>query len=774
MSKSSKPRSGQVKTAARREELRRNLPKPTFDPKVLLEKPEFVNAMLISLALLLVAGALVIWGREQVLVRDGQIMTSTRLKRLDYLVADEEATEAKREEVRRSSPRIYRLNDAYISRLEAALLGLPKVVAGKSSVDEEISAELRESFDLTDAGLAALQAMSADGEAIPEWSEYVEQLIDGQLRLNPLIDSQEYQVFSTTSEMNRALLGPTGLLERPLLVDAIELNPDVTGMEQRLSELVAYAGFPPEVAPFVLARLTWQPQPTLQFDQVETQNQEDGRAAAVDPVMIEHKADEPLYQRGDKLTIAQYNDVLKETDFFTAYAPAHVLWLPRLGILGLVGILLAFLSVHVFMAYPRIVRNALRMTGLALLMGGMLAVTVLVSAKTPSFMFPAAIAPTLFVAVVTLLAYDQRLALFVSGAQCVLVTLSLGHGIGWFILLIAGCGTMIAQLRDVRHRSSLIRAATVAAAVLGLGALMLGILVTPLVDGAWNQILWRAAAAVLSSFAVGFFVLGILPSIERLFDITTGMTLAELRDPKQPLLRQLQQKAPGTYNHSLQVANIAEAATDAIGADSLLVYVGALYHDIGKMNKPEYFVENQASGYNKHSKLRPTMSQLVIVGHVKDGIELAREYGLPRSVQHFIESHQGTTLVEYFYHAAKTQAEADEKASVDEVEFRYSGPKPRTKEAAVLMLADAVESATRAMTEPNPSRIETLVREMSRKRLIDGQFDQSDLTFRELGLIEDAMINRLCAIHHGRISYPTAKTEEAADREAEDTKPATA
>jgi putative nucleotidyltransferase with HDIG domain len=272
-----------------------------------------------------------------------------------------------------------------------------------------------------------------------------------------------------------------------------------------------------------------------------------------------------------------------------------------------------------------------------------------------------------------------------------------------------------------------------------------------------------AVSSKNASVIVGFLVLGILPSIERLFDITTGMTLAELRDSSKPLLRQLQQLAPGTYNHSLQIANIAEAAADAIGADSLLVYVGALYHDIGKMNKPEYFVENQASGDNKHDKLRPAMSLLVIIGHVKDGIELAREYGLPRSIQHFIESHHGTTLVEYFFHAAKTQAEMSEKDSVDEVEFRYPGPKPQTKEAAILMLADAVESASRAMTEPNPGRIESLVRELSRKRLLDGQFDECDLTFKELGLIEESIVARVCAIHHGRISYPKAEDTTAVE-----------
>lgn len=769
MAKTSKSKSSSAKTARRREELRRTLPKPTFDPKSLLEKPEFVNAMLITIALMLVTSALVIYGREQVLVRDGQVMTTTRLKRLDYQVLDTAATDARRDQARQSSPRLYRRNDSYLSLLEAALMGLPKAVAGKTSVNAEISEELKEVFQLTDAGLLALQPMSKDGEATPQWSRYVGDLIEREYRLNPLVSSPEYQVFSTTPVQNRALLAGSSLdatsLERPLRGDAIELTGDAQALVPRLGELVRRAGFPPDVAPFVVARLTADAQPTLLFDQEETQRYADKAAEAVEPVVVQHRRGEVLYQKGDQLTADQYTEVQTEARFFAAYGPYMDIWMPRLGAFGLAATLIAFLAAHIFLAYPRIVKNALRLTALALLMGGMLAITVLVSAKTPSFMYAAAIAPTLFVAVIVLLAYDQRLALFVGGAHCALVTLALGHGAGWFVLLIAGCGTMVAQLREMRHRSSLIRAATVAAAVLGFGTLMLGLLLTPLSAEAWSQILWRAAAAAISSFAVGFFVLGILPSMERLFDITTGMTLAELRDPKQPLLRQLQQRAPGTYNHSLQVANIAEAATDAIGADGLLVYVGAMYHDVGKMNKPEYFVENQAGGYNKHTKLRPTMSQLVIVGHVKDGVELAREYGLPRRVQHFIESHHGTTLVEYFYHAAKTQAEGDGKSPVEEVEFRYPGPKPQTKEAAILMLADAVESATRAMTEPTPSRIENLVRELCRKRLMDGQLDESALTFRELGQIEEAMTSRLCAIHHGRISYPSDAKPDPADQE---------
>ncbi|MEL7474326.1 MAG: HDIG domain-containing metalloprotein, partial [Planctomycetota bacterium] len=243
------------------------------------------------------------------------------------------------------------------------------------------------------------------------------------------------------------------------------------------------------------------------------------------------------------------------------------------------------------------------------------------------------------------------------------------------------------------------------------------------------------------------------------FNFTTPLTLIDLRDTKQPLLKELQRRAPGTYNHSLNVSSIAEAAADAIGADPLLTYVGGLYHDLGKMNKPEYFVENQSGGPSKHDKLAPAMSLLVIIGHVKDGLEMARANDLPRPLHHFIDGHHGTTLVEYFYHRAKTQAEEAEASGDDaeipeELEYRYPGPRPQTKEVAMLMLADAVESATRAMPEPTPSRIDQLVRDLARKRLLDGQFDQCDLSFRELSLAVEAISKTVASIYHGRIAYP--------------------
>jgi hypothetical protein len=275
--------------------------------------------------------------------------------------------------------------------------------------------------------------------------------------------------------------------------------------------------------------------------------------------------------------------------------------------------------------------------------------------------------------------------------------------------------------------------------------------------------------------------------VERVFDVATGLTLIELRDPRQPLLRELQLRAPGTYTHSLNVATIAEAAADAVGADPLLTYVGALYHDIGKMNKPEYFVENQSGGPNKHDRLSPAMSLLVIVGHVKDGVELAREFRLPVSLRHFIESHHGTTLVEYFFHRARKQAigqaskgpdgkpkdpamasEPEESQMPDEFEYRYPGPKPRTREAAILMIADAVESAARTLDDPTPSRVDGLVRAISTRRLTDGQFDDCAITLSELNRICESVSRTVASLHHGRIQYPEgeAEPEPQAERRA--------
>jgi hypothetical protein len=267
--------------------------------------------------------------------------------------------------------------------------------------------------------------------------------------------------------------------------------------------------------------------------------------------------------------------------------------------------------------------------------------------------------------------------------------------------------------------------------------------------------LWRAGWGLMA----GFFLGGSLPFIETTFGIVTGISLLELGDVTHPLLQELVRRAPGTHNHSITVGTIAEAAAERIGADSLLVRVGAYFHDIGKMLKPNYFIENQAGAANRHANLAPAMSTLIIIGHVKDGVDLGRQHHLPEPIIDLIEQHHGTTLVEFFYHeATRRNGSNPDAAAVLESAFRYPGPKPQTREAAILMVADAVESASRTLSEPTPARVEGLVRELIEKRLHDGQFDECGLTLREIGEIRESLIKSIIGIYHVRVRYPEQRT----------------
>jgi putative nucleotidyltransferase with HDIG domain len=260
----------------------------------------------------------------------------------------------------------------------------------------------------------------------------------------------------------------------------------------------------------------------------------------------------------------------------------------------------------------------------------------------------------------------------------------------------------------------------------------------------------------------GFLLTGCLPLVEWLFGIVTDISLLELADGSHPLLQELVRRAPGTYTHSITVATLAEAAADAIGANPLLTRVGSYFHDVGKMLKPHYFIENQ-DGENRHNALEPALSTLIIIGHVKDGEALARQYGLPQPIVEFIVQHHGTTLVEYFYREAiRLQESSGNGNTILEPSFRYPGPKPQSRENGILMLCDAVESASRALGEPTPGSLRKLVHDLLMKRLLDGQFEESGLTLTELHLIEESLCKSLIALFHARIKYPEQRVHEKA------------
>jgi len=745
-------------STTRRAKVLRKVPKQQFQLSELLRKPEFLRTCVIIFLFLLLVSFVATWSREQIKVRDGQIVTDTRVTRLDFEIEDTSATEIKREEEKNSSPRIYIINDSFIERLSASLLGLPTAVFGKTTV-EEIAPELVTQFKLTPEKLGALQNMSRDGEPTSTWRGAVSRLTRNLRGSTPLLTNDEFQIFTTTPPANRALVSPNSRIQRPYQAEAIALPTEGVEFDHKVSELVSRAGFKETTVPIIEARLLFENQPSVQFDAEATQIEINKAVNAVQPVISVHQKGEIIWTRGDRLSAKQYEEAVLEQSQFEASAPILVQWLPRLGTMGLLAMLSIFIGAYTTISNPRISKNPLRLFMLCFLMVLMLGLSVVVTLEAPVFIFAAAIVPTLLVVTIACLAYGQRLAMFLAFMQCALVTMSLSQPIIWFIVMVAGCGTIIGQLKDVSHRQTLIRASSLTAIVFALGTCCFSLVALPDITIAWQQVIFDSVIAGGSSLVVGFFVLGILEPIERIFDVTTGMSLAELKDTRNNLLQKLQELAPGTFNHSRQVADIAETAAEAIGCNSLLAYVGGLYHDIGKMNKPEYFIENQ-TGFNRHSTLKPSMSLLIIIGHVKDGIELAKEYDLPREIIHFIDAHHGTTLVEYFYHAAKKAAEESGGEPINDVNFRYPGPKPKTKEVAILMIADAVESASRVMPDPNPGRIEALVRDISRKRLLDHQFNDCDLTFGELAKIEDAIIARLNSIYHTRLKYPENDAEE--------------
>jgi putative nucleotidyltransferase with HDIG domain len=318
-------------------------------------------------------------------------------------------------------------------------------------------------------------------------------------------------------------------------------------------------------------------------------------------------------------------------------------------------------------------------------------------------------------------------------------------------------GSIVAIL-GVRHVRSRTKLVTVGFAA---GCVQLLVIVVfqlwagdfPMASG-WMETFKGPGIGFANGLCSGILLTSALPFMERLFNFTTSTRLIELADYDRPLLKEFQLLAPGSFQHSLMVGQLAEEAAESIGANDLLARVGALYHDIGKMMKPNYFVENISGSENMHDRLSPEMSRLIIVSHVKDGIRIAREEKLPQPIIDMIPMHHGTSVVEYFYHKKRQQEAVEGRSESGREAFQYPGPKPTFREAGILMLADTTEAASRVLSDATPGRLRTLVRDIIYKKMTTGQLDECELTMHDLSRIEDAFVRVLASIHHGRIRYP--------------------
>lgn len=352
-------------------------------------------------------------------------------------------------------------------------------------------------------------------------------------------------------------------------------------------------------------------------------------------------------------------------------------------------------------------------------------------------------------AILLTILFDSRLAFF-TVVIIVFLTASIRGG-DFSVAFIAFCGAVLAifSVRDIKNRSMIFRSAYFIFAGYIISIFAVGFDKIDFTDNIVSNLLFGGINAVMSPIVA----YGLLIFYEKTFKITTDLTLLELADFNHPLLKKLSAVSPGTFHHSVVMGNMAEAAAEAIGANRILARVGCYYHDIGKTLKPEYFVENQLDRKSKHENLNPNISAKVIISHVKEGIELAKEHKLPKEVIDFIPMHHGTTLVSYFYHKAKSIMD-EEKENISDYIYRYPGPKPQTKETGIAMLADTIEASTRVIEDPTLNKLEEKIDEVIKRRFSEGELDECDLTLKDLTKIKIAFLKILVGIHHQRIKYP--------------------
>lgn len=382
--------------------------------------------------------------------------------------------------------------------------------------------------------------------------------------------------------------------------------------------------------------------------------------------------------------------------------------------------------------------------------------------------------PLSFVSLVMVLVWGRSVAIegaiFAGGLLALYLFVHPREGaVGVEGVVVSVIGALVAAMaaEHVRRRSTLVRVGLVVgfSQAIVAGTFILIRAEVPEAEGSVLELasrpeeLWILFLLAVQGLVVGLLLSGLLPTIESVFSVTTDISLLELGNThEQPLLRKLLLEAPGTFHHSYIVGLLAEAAAEAVGGNALLARVGALFHDIGKLNKPGYFAENDPEARARHKELTPEMSMLIISAHPRDGVELGRYYHLPEAILDFMPEHHGTLRLEYFYEAARA---IRGERNVSEESFRYPGPRPRRIETAIVMIADAAEAISRQMTEPNQARLREMVHEVAHQRLMDRQFEECPMTLSDLALIEDAFVRVLQAIYHQRPTYPKGKPHPA-------------
>jgi putative nucleotidyltransferase with HDIG domain len=493
-------------------------------------------------------------------------------------------------------------------------------------------------------------------------------------------------------------------------------------------------------------------EPNLRFDKEITTRNKDAEIEAITPYKGWVYKDDRIIKANERVTDSHRDKLLSLARYKRTEYSTRSFWqfiLPPLGRLFLVAFPILFFGFYLYHFRRKIFASNSALILFGILLAGLVIILYLVVSQ--KFLSPYLVPITIASMLVTI-AFDLETGLFLTIAASILVGVLSGFKLDVAFVGISAGTVATFSVRKVRHRHEFYRSIIYLSIVyFGIVYVIESLKLAPVAD------LWRhSGLAVLNGFLSPILTIGLLPLFESTFSLTTDITLLEFSDLNRPLLKRLALEAPGTYHHSIMIGTLAEEAAKSINANSLLARVGSYYHDIGKMLKPEYFVENQMGAKNKHEKLAPSMSALILEAHVKEGKELAEANGLPQCLVEFITGHHGNSVMSYFYEKAK-KTEGDD---VNMEDYRYPGPKPISKEVAIVMLADSVEAASRTLEDPTPARIKGLVKKIIFSRFESGELDDCDLTLRDLHQIEESFVRVLTGIFHRRIAYPEKEVEE--------------
>lgn len=628
-------------------------------------------------------------------------------------IIDEEATKAKEQEVTAKVEKKFTLkNEIKIEASENIKSFFDKLINLKSNdIDEKSKiSELKkiDAFKLSDAEYKTLLDLNVDKDTELQW-----------IALTAIDKGYEKQIEEDNSE---DIAEAKTIVDDYLSSQELESNIEVILREMCESQIKA----------------------NYFFDQSKTDEAVKEALKSVSKVMI--KKNQTIVKEGEPITQQQIN-ILTE--------------------LGLVGedlskdyiytyIILAFFVLFVLgMQYMYLKKEKkeilidTKLVFLILLLNLLSVISARVFTFVSLFIIPIACAPILMTVFL-----DSKISIVINSLNLLFVAVIVGFDPQ--VILIGIVSTIVSSttLKKVSQRNDILYSTVYVAAAVAVVILSSGILLYNNI----KQILLDVILAVFGAFISGILAMGLLPFLESSFSLVTNMKLLELSNPNNPLLKRLLMEAPGTYHHSVMVANLAEVAAEEVGANPMLVRVGAYYHDVGKIKRPFFFGENQLGGTNPHDKISPTLSTTIIISHVKDGLELAKEYDIPKVVSDMIVQHHGTTLVKYFYYTLKNSSENPDE--IREEDFRYPGPKPQSKEAAIIMMADSVEAAVRSIQEPTLEKIEDMVNNIVKDKMNSNQLNECDLTFRELEVIKACFLRVLKGIYHHRIEYPTEKGKE--------------